>query len=31
MYLKGVYKKTIYNRETYTVGLIKVKDNDKVL
>ena len=28
MYLKGVYKKTIYNRETYTVGLIKVKDND---
>ena len=28
MYLKGIYKRTIYNRENYTVGLIKVKDND---
>ena len=28
MYLKGIYKKTIYNRDSYTVGLIKVKDND---
>ena len=28
MYLKGIYKKTIYNRDNYTVGLIKVKDND---
>ena len=28
MYIKGIYKKTIYNRESYTVGLIKVRDND---
>ncbi len=28
MYLKGIYKKTIYNRDNYYVGLIKVKDND---
>ena len=28
MYLKGIYKKTIYNSDTYTVGLIKVKEND---
>ena len=28
MYLKGIYKKTIYNRDNYTVGLIKVKEND---
>ena len=28
MYLKGVYKKTIYERENYVVGLIKVKEND---
>lgn len=28
MYLKGTYKRTIYNRDNYTVGLIKVKDND---
>lgn len=28
MYIKGIYKKTIYNRDNYTVGLIKVKDND---
>ena len=28
MYLKGIYKRTIYNRESYTVGLLRVKDND---
>ena len=28
MYLKGVYKKTIYERDNYVVGLIKVKEND---
>ena len=28
MYIKGVYKKTIYSSENYTVGLIKIKDND---
>ncbi len=28
MYLKGTYKRTIYNRDNYYVGLIKVKDND---
>ncbi len=28
VYLKGIYKKTIYNRDNYTVGLLKVKDND---
>ena len=28
MYLKGVYKKTIYTRDNYTVGLLKVKEND---
>ncbi len=28
MYIKGIYKRTIYNRDNYTVGLIKVKDND---
>ena len=28
MYLKGIYKKNIYQRENYLVGLIKVKDND---
>ena len=28
MYLKGTYKKTIYNRDNYYVGLIRVKDND---
>ena len=28
MYLKGIYKKTIYNRDNYYVGLIKVSDND---
>ena len=28
MYLKGTYRKLIYNRDNYYVGLIKVKDND---
>ena len=28
MYLKGIYRKTIYNRDNYYVGLIRVKDND---
>ena len=28
MQLKGIYKKTIYNRDNYYVGLIRVKDND---
>ena len=28
MYLKGIYKKAIYNRDNYYVGLIRVKDND---
>ena len=28
MYLKGIYKKLIYNRDNYYVGLIKVKDSD---
>ena len=28
MYLKGIYKKTIYNRDNYYVGLLKIKDND---
>ena len=28
MYLKGIYKRTIYNRDNYYVGLIKVSDND---
>lgn len=28
MYLKGIYKKTIYNRDNYYVGLLKVQDND---
>lgn len=28
MYLKGIYKKTIYNRDNYYVGLIRVKEND---
>ena len=28
MYLKGTFRKTIYNRDNYYVGLIKVKDND---
>ena len=28
MYIKGIYKKTIYNRDNYTVGLIRVKEND---
>lgn len=28
MYIKGIYKRTIFNRDSYTVGLIKVKDND---
>ena len=28
MYLKGTFKKLIYNRDNYYVGLIKVKDND---
>ena len=28
MYLKGIYRRTIYNRDNYTVGLIKVKEND---
>ena len=28
MYLKGDYKKTIYHQNNYTVGLIKIKDND---
>lgn len=28
MYLKGIYRKTIYNRDNYTVGLLRVKDND---
>ena len=28
MYLKGTFKRIIYNRDNYYVGLIKVKDND---
>ena len=28
MYLKGTFKKLIYNRDNYYVGLIKVKDSD---
>ena len=28
MYLKGTFRKLIYNRDNYYVGLIKVKDND---
>ena len=28
MYLKGIYKKTIYSQNNYIVGLIKVKEND---
>ena len=28
MYLKGIYKRVIYNRDNYYVGLIKVSDND---
>jgi len=28
MYLKGIYKRAIYQRENYTVGLIRVKEND---
>jgi len=28
MYLKGTYKRLIYNRDNYYVGLIKVKDSD---
>ncbi len=28
MYLRGTFRKTIYNRDNYYVGLIKVKDND---
>ncbi len=28
MYLKGIYKKTIYSQNEYTVGLIKIKEND---
>lgn len=28
MYLKGTFRKIIYNRDNYYVGLIKVKDND---
>lgn len=28
MYLKGTFKKVIFNRDNYYVGLIKVKDND---
>ena len=28
MYLKGIYKKSIYQSENYVVGLIRVKDND---
>jgi len=28
MFLKGIYKKTIYNRDNYIVGLLKVKEND---
>ena len=28
MYLKGTFKKLIYNRDNYYVGLIKIKDND---
>ena len=28
MYLKGIYRKTIYSRDNYYVGLLKIKDND---
>ncbi len=28
MYIKGIYKKTIYNSDNYIVGLMRVKDND---
>ena len=28
MYLKGIFRKQIYNRDNYYVGLIKVKDSD---
>ena len=28
MYIKGVFRKTIYNHDNYYVGLIKVRDND---
>lgn len=28
MYIKGTFKRLIYNRDNYYVGLIKVKDND---
>ena len=28
MYLKGIYKKTIYNRDNYYVGLLRIKEND---
>ena len=28
MYLKGTFKRLIYNRDNYYVGLIKVKEND---
>lgn len=28
MFLKGIYKKTIFQRDNYVVGLIKVEDND---
>ena len=28
MYLKGIYRKTIYNRDNYYVGLLNIKDND---
>ena len=28
MYLKGVYKKTIYQRDNYIVGILRIKEND---
>lgn len=28
MFVKGIFKRKIYQKESYTVGLLKVKDND---
>ena len=28
MYIKGIYKRTIYEKDSYLVGLIRIKEND---
>ena len=28
VYIKGIYRKTIFTRDNYLVGILKVKEND---